>query len=460
VRVQNGRIAEVRTGIAPVPHERVIDAAGCYVTPGFIESHNHYDGHMWWVPTMDPLPAYGVTTSINGNCGFSAAPLHDDPAVQKEMIDIFTFFEDIPDKPLLQVLPWNWRTWGQYKASMQKHVKMPVNFAAYVGHIAIRLAVMGMDAWDRAATPQEIRKMCASLEDALAAGALGLSTNLLDHDSKDRPVPSMRADDAEWTALMDVLARHPGATMEVVVDHFMRMSGLASVERIGKLAEGRSVRILFLGSVPTLEFQAPLFEATQAQHAGFKARGLDYWTQFHHVSPTTMVSFVSSLVFAQSNNYVWHEVITAPTEEAKLALLSSPQWRERARASWEQTFDQSPLKYGAELILRDSETGYGPEEITLEEYRVMKNIDHVSDALADWLRGGSCVFDGTCGRHCRRRVSQACRGRCYRAASGRFRGRAFQGAGYGSSCGSADTGFPLCPRCKDLPADLVRPAPG
>ena len=385
VRVHNGSIAEIEPGIQPAARERVIDAAGCYVTPGFIESHNHYDGHMWWVPTMDPLPDYGVTTSVNGNCGFSAAPVHKDAAVRKEMIDIFTFFEDIPDRPFLQVLPWNWRKWSEYKTSMQRNVKLPVNFAAYVGHIAIRLTVMGLEAWDRAATAEEIRSMCALLEDALGAGALGLSSNLLDHDSKNRPIPSMLANDAEWTALMDVVARYPGRTIQLVVDHLMRMTGLASVERIGRLAEGRGLRILFLGSIPTLEFQAPLFEATQAQHAAFKARGLDYWTQYHHVSPTTMVSFLSSLVCAQSNNYVWHEIVTAATEQEKLTLLASPEWRARARISWEQTFDQSPMKYPTELILRDSETGFGPEEITLEEYRAMKQIDHCSDALAEWL---------------------------------------------------------------------------
>jgi len=84
VRVRHGRIVEIEAGLEPQPRERAIDARGCYVTPGFIESHNHYDGHMWWVPTMDPLPDYGITTSVNGNCGFSAAPLHSDRAVQNE----------------------------------------------------------------------------------------------------------------------------------------------------------------------------------------------------------------------------------------------------------------------------------------------------------------------------------------------------------------------------------------
>src|SRR5580704_1114891 len=91
VRVRDGLIAEIGPNLEPETRERVVDATGCYVAPGFLEVHNHFDGPMWWMPTMEPMSGYGVTTSINGNCGFAAAPVHDDPLVRKEMIDIFSF---------------------------------------------------------------------------------------------------------------------------------------------------------------------------------------------------------------------------------------------------------------------------------------------------------------------------------------------------------------------------------
>ena len=65
VRVKDGVIAEVGESLAPAG-ERVFDASGCHVTPGFIESHTHYDGTMWWQPDLDPLPGYGATTMILG----------------------------------------------------------------------------------------------------------------------------------------------------------------------------------------------------------------------------------------------------------------------------------------------------------------------------------------------------------------------------------------------------------
>ena len=68
VRIKSGMIAEVGAGLTP-KGEREIDASGCYVTPGFIESHTHYDASMWWQPDLDPLPGYGATTMVLGNCG-------------------------------------------------------------------------------------------------------------------------------------------------------------------------------------------------------------------------------------------------------------------------------------------------------------------------------------------------------------------------------------------------------
>ena len=118
VRVCDGLIAEIGRNLEAGPRERVVDAAGCYVAPGFIETHNHFDAPMWWMPTLEPMPGYGVTTSINGNCGFSAAPIASDPEVRMEMVGIFSFFEDIPVEPFMEVLPWDWQTWSEYRKSI------------------------------------------------------------------------------------------------------------------------------------------------------------------------------------------------------------------------------------------------------------------------------------------------------------------------------------------------------
>jgi N-acyl-D-amino-acid deacylase len=384
VRVADGVITEIGPDLAAGLRERIVDAKGHYVTPGIIENHNHFDAPMWWMPNLEPMSGYGVTTSINGNCGFSAAPVSDDPAARMEMVKIFSFFEDIPIKPFSDVLPWDWRRWSEYRHSLETKLKFPANIAAYVGHIAIRLAVMGLEAWDRAARPDEIKQMCDHLEDALAAGALGLSTNMLDHDWQDRPVPSMAADDTEFEALISVLAKYPGVSLQVIVGTFSRPTAETDVGRLGNMCAARRVRMQWLGT-PTYEFQAALRVKLLTLHERFRAEGHDIWTSFTQVPAASSISFISSLAFAQSNVYVWNEVIEAPNEAAKMALVEDPAWRARARDSWEKCSQYSAFARPQEISLSETESGFGPVGITLAEFAAQRGGLHPSDALAEWL---------------------------------------------------------------------------
>lgn len=390
VRVRNGVIVQVSQGLEREGRERYYDATDCYVTPGFIEPHNHYDGPMWWMPTFDPLPGYGTTTTINGNCGFSAAPVHDDPVARLEMVKIFSFFEDIPEKPFQKELPWDWRTWSEYKKSLERNVKLPVNFGTFVGHLAIRVAVMGLESWERAATPAEVGRMCELLEDALSAGAMGMSSNFLDYDADDRPVPTWKADDAEWTALMDVLARHKGAVLQAIVDHFSRKTAFETVERVGTLARGKGIRLQFVGGIPTSDYTVERIPQAVELMDRLRSEGVDAWAAYGHRNLTVVFNFNTTLMFAQTNNYVWGEIIKAKDDETKFAMLQDPEWRARARESWDSIWDISPIKRPEKLELFESETGAGPIGVTLREYMDSIGATHPSDALAEWvLENGS-----------------------------------------------------------------------
>jgi N-acyl-D-amino-acid deacylase len=74
VRVRGGRIAQIGPGLRP-DGERVLDASGAYVTPGFIDIHTHFDPTVFWDPMCDPMPQHGVTTVLVGNCSLSLAPV-------------------------------------------------------------------------------------------------------------------------------------------------------------------------------------------------------------------------------------------------------------------------------------------------------------------------------------------------------------------------------------------------
>lgn len=384
VRTAHGRIVEIGQDLKAGVGERVFDAAGCYVTPGFIETHNHWDGGVWWTPNMEPLPGYGATTSINGNCGFSLAPAPQGAADREDVIDIFNYFEDIPEEPMRKIVPWNWTKWSEYKDSMQRNVRLPLNFCSFCGHIPIRLAVMGQEAWTRAASPAEIARMCELLEDALSAGAMGLSSNFLDYDKHERPLPSQQADDAELSALLAVLARHPGATFQVILDYFMRKTANDTLERMGRLAKAAGVRMQWAG-MPTLKYMAPQLPRAEELHEQFKAEGLPIYTAFNVISPTSVINFGRTLVFGQNGNPVWQEMVNTPTWEAKAAMLADPQWRDQAREAWDNQFAHSYLHDPSAMLLRESESGYGPVGVTLADYMAQTGINHPSDAMAQWV---------------------------------------------------------------------------
>ena len=384
VRVAHGEIVEIGTDLSASQGERVFDASGCYVTPGLIETHNHWDGGVWWSPNLDPLPGYGATTSINGNCGFSLAPAPQTAEDRQDVIDIFNYFEDIPEEPMRQVVPWDWTKWSEYKASMERKVRVPLNFCAFCGHIPLRLSVMGQAAWDRAATAEEIEQMCALLDDALAAGAMGLSSNYLDYDKFERPLPSQKADDAEFAALLAVLAKYPGATFQVILDYFMRMSANDMLERFGCLAKEAGIRMQWAG-MPTLEYMAPQLARAEELHAQFKAEGLDIYTSFNVLSPTSVINFGRTLVFGQNGNPVWQELVNTPGWEAKAAMLVDAAWLARAREAWDNQFAHSYLHHPDALFLRESESGYGPIGVTLADYMAQTGITHASDAMAAWV---------------------------------------------------------------------------
>ena len=226
--------------------------------------------------------------------------------------------------------------------------------------------------------------MADMLRDALDAGAIGFSSNTLDWDGQGRPVPSLLADDAEFTALFDVMDDYPEKTCEIIISVFMRMQGVEDMKRFERLLEGRKFRTMWAG-VPTLDFQMPKVGELWDMHRRYKEEGRPLYTAFHHVPPATAVNFHNSLTFGQSNILVWHELIEARGDAAKLALLQDEAWRARARESWGNAYDQSPFKYPQVVQLEESESGYGPLGCMLADFMAQRGIEHPSDGLAEWL---------------------------------------------------------------------------
>ncbi len=223
VGVRDGRITVV--GAVDEPAVRTIGADGLVACPGFVDPHTHYDAQLFWDPWATPSSAHGVTSVIGGNCGFTLAPLHERDAdyTRRMMAKV----EGMPIAALEDGVPWNWRSFGEYldRLAGEGHGAGPaVNAGFLVGHCALRRAVLGEAANERAATADEVASMAALLDEALAAGGLGLSTSRSPtHDDGDGgPVPSRAAGVDEVLALCEVVGRHPGTTLEAIIEGCLR----------------------------------------------------------------------------------------------------------------------------------------------------------------------------------------------------------------------------------------------
>jgi len=163
VAISDGMIAAVAPAL-DMSAEREVDAAGLCLAPGFIDVHTHDDTNVVRTPEMWPKLSQGVTTVVVGNCGISAAPAR-----------LRAGALPVPLALLGGADAFAYPTFGAYVDAIAR-ARPSVNVATLVGHTTLRNNQM--DALDRAATSAEIDAMRAELRDALAQGALGLSSGL------------------------------------------------------------------------------------------------------------------------------------------------------------------------------------------------------------------------------------------------------------------------------------------
>jgi N-acyl-D-amino-acid deacylase len=372
VRVRNGRIAEVGAQLRP-DGEPVVDASGAYVTPGLIESHTHYDAAVWWDPNCDPMPAHGCTTMVLANCGLGLAPLRS--SAKDDLVDLFAFIEDIPSEAFQLAVPWTWTTWPEYHGVAAQHATA-VNSVGFVPHQMLRTWVMGPEAWDRAATDEERAQLCAVLDEALTAGGLGLSTSVMDTDRANRLVPSRLADDAEFAALLAVLARH-GAVLQYVPRILQPEYFIGDLERVATLATQAGVRMLFAGY--KLEEAAGEHRAElRAFLERFQSRATPIWANFS-VRPTHVnMHFERSIMW--SGVEAWHDVVNSAPDKQRRSL-EDPGWRDRARAEWDNcAYTLVPIHSPDRLLLIG-----GVRSGESLAAAAARGGQHPSDALADWL---------------------------------------------------------------------------
>src|SRR4051794_5383070 len=308
VRVRGGAIVEVGPGLRP-DGEPVLDASDAYVTPGMIESHTHFDGALWWDPDCDPMAAPGTTTVIFGNCGLGIAAVR--AGDRDDLIDLSPFIEDLPGEVFETAVPWSWSTWDEYRDVAATH-PTAVNAAAFLPHQFLRVWVMGEAAWTRAATDAERDAMAAVLRSALSAGALGLSTSMMDTDRANRHVPSRFADDAELMQLVSVLADFPRSLLQFVPRFLEPTHFHGDLHRFAQIAKAGGVPLLWAG-YRLEECYSDDRLATEAAVARYRDGGAQCAALYTARPTHTNLHFERSIMW--SGVPAWHELVNGPEDE-------------------------------------------------------------------------------------------------------------------------------------------------
>jgi len=235
VAIKDGKIAKV----SPQPIDthgcpKVIDATGKWVTPGFLDTHTHYDSELIVSPSLSESVRHGVTTVLVGSCSLSMICSETEDAS-----DIFTRVETVPREKVLPILQKN-KTWNTPKQWVEFVKTLPLgpNVISFLGHSDLRTGVMGLNrATDRNIKPTEteMQKMEALLKEALDEGFLGLSTMCLKWDKIDgdrewsKSLPSTYAHWKEVSRLNDLLRQYdrvhqgaPNAAQVLQINQYMR----------------------------------------------------------------------------------------------------------------------------------------------------------------------------------------------------------------------------------------------
>ncbi|MCU1366339.1 MAG: hypothetical protein JWL72_3105 [Ilumatobacteraceae bacterium] len=341
----------------------VIDADGRIVSPGFVDVHTHLDAQAFWDRDLSPSPLHGVTSVFSGNCGFTIAPL--DAAAGDYLMPMLAKVEGMPLDSLREGVPWDWRSTAEYLDALDG--RLAINAGFMVGHSAIRRVAMGPAANERAATKDELERMCDLLRAGLGAGGIGFSTTTSDthNDADGNAVPSRFADRNELVTLARVCGEFEGTSLELLPRGATELgpfeAEVADLMVAMSLAAQRPLNWNVIsptaGNLESCLDKLAVGDAAAA--VGAKVIGLTM-----PVDMRARFSLRAGFVLELFNG--WSEVMNATTDD-KLRAFSDVDRRRAFRESAESTVNMRHLTKWADLVLVET---FAPDTASFAGMRV------------------------------------------------------------------------------------------
>jgi N-acyl-D-aspartate/D-glutamate deacylase len=342
VGIVHGKIAAI--GRIRDRAKEIIDAEGHVVAPGFIDGHTHMDAQVFWDPLGTCSCWHGITSVVMGNCGFSLAPCGE-----KDKLLVMRNLEraeDISPEAMEAGIPWSWTTYPEYLDAVDKLPK-GINYAAYIGHSALRTYVMGQRAFTDAATPEDLEAMKREVRDAIRAGAIGFTTSRTrNHQTPDgQPVASRLATWDEVRQLVGVMGEMNAGIFEIAgedtdINPDLRPDYLG---RLKALAIETGVPITF--GVFSRRYAPGLWREYLTTIDETVAAGGRMFAQVHSRSINVVLSFETVTPFDKLP--VWRDIRKLPLVEQEVKLRD-PDIRRRLVEAVHHMSRESQQGVGAE----------------------------------------------------------------------------------------------------------------
>jgi N-acyl-D-aspartate/D-glutamate deacylase len=310
---------------------RVIDAGGLHVAPGFIDLHTHYDAQIYWDPYCSMSSWHGSTSVVIGNCGFGFAPVAAD-ARERAMLAL-SRNEAIPLRSMQEGMPWDWETFPQYLDSVDRTPKS-INLLPYMGLSPLLIWTMGIERAKAGEMPTDAEhaEMRRILNEAMDAGACGWSVQTTGVESiqRDYDGTAMPTDVMHKETMLE-LARVLGERNEGFMQATLYTSDGPAADRLHFEQLAEVSRRPMIWNALAVMGSTPGHRDTMNWLKSCLERGLRIYPQA--VTSDLALTFTLEDWNLWDSSPPWREATIGTTSEEKAVKFADADWRSAFKAS-------------------------------------------------------------------------------------------------------------------------------